>query len=122
MANEENGKHQNLSAEQEPELLPPTDMLYLRMEEISSAMLSFYEMIANGNPKTTEKFIAKYPMATAAKLRIAPVIFSKILPAKKQIEVNTSAPRRKLSPTQLLKLGVKKDELKRLAGIKEDAE
>jgi len=121
MANEENNGHGNLPATTEPtEVVPLVDMLYSRMEEISSALLTFYEMIATGTPEDIEAFMVKYPLTAAAKLRVAPIALSKVLPVKKQVQISNEPPRKRLAPTQLVKMGVGVDELKKLAGI-EDA-
>jgi len=121
MVNEENNGHGNLPANTEPtEVVPLADMLYGRMEEISSALLSFYEMIATGSPDEIEEFMRKYPLTAAAKLRVAPIALSKVLPVKKQVQINNETPRKRLPPTQLVKMGVGIEGLKKLAGI-EDA-
>ncbi len=122
MANEENNGHGNLPANTEStDIVPTTDMLYMRMEEISSALLSFYEMIATGKPEEIEKFMQKYPLTAAAKLRVAPVALSKVLPVKKHVEIDRGAARKRLPPTKLLKMGVGTEELKKLAGIKDES-
>jgi len=121
MANEENNGHGNLPAKVEPtEVVPLVDMLYSRMEEISSALLSFYEMIATGTPDEIEEFMQKYPKTTAARLRVAPIALSKVLPVKRQMQINNESPRKRLPPTQLVKMGVGIEELKKLAGIEKD--
>jgi len=121
MANEENNGHGNLPANTEPtEVVPLADMLYGRMEEISSALLSFYEMIATGSPDEIEEFMQKYPKTAAAKLRVAPIALSKVLAVKKQVQINNETTRKRLPPTQLVKMGVGVEQLKKLAGIEED--
>ncbi len=122
MADEENGGHQNLPAEPAPEdtdLVPSTDMLYMRMEEVASGLLSFYEMVATAPPEVIEAFIVKYPLTAAAKLRVAPIALSKVLPVKKQVQVSSGLSRRRLPPTALLKMGVGTGELRKLAGMEE---
>lgn len=121
MANEENNGHGNLPANTEPtEVVPLVDMLYGRMEEISSALLSFYEMVASAPPDETEAFMEKYPLTAAAKLRVAPIALSKVLPVKKQVQITNEPPRKRLAPTQLVKMGVGVEELKKLAGIENE--
>ena len=106
------------------EYLDPTDSLYLRIQDISSAFLSFYEMLASNDPdklEELEEYFAKYPKAAQAKMRVAPVVLSKVLPARKQIQTIPAAPLKRLPPTKLVEMGVGTDELKKLAGIN-DAE
>lgn len=102
------------------EYLDPTDSLYLRVQHISSAFLSFYEMLASNEPdklEEIEEYFNKYPKAAQAKMRVAPIVLSKVLPARKQIQTVPAAPLKRLPPTKLVELGVGTDELKKLAGI-----
>ena len=116
MAESENNG--NLPAGKNPEYIDSTDSLYLRVHEIASRLLTFYEKIATDKPEVLEEYLSKYPKSAAAKLRMASVIFSKVLPAKKQIQVYpNNSPKKRLPSTALSGLSI--DQLKKLAGIKE---
>ena len=115
---DESENNGNLPAGKNPEYIDPTDSLYLRVHEITSSLLRFYEKIATDTPEDLEEYLSKYPKSAAAKLRIAPVVLSKVLPAKKQIQVYpNNSPKKKLPPTGLV--GISTEELKKLAGIEE---
>jgi len=116
MAESENNG--NLPAGKNPEYIDPTDSLQLRVNKLALSILDFYKTIACGDPDEVEKYLSKYPKGAAVKLRMASVIFSKVLAAKKQIQVYpNNRPKKRLPSTGLSGLSI--DQLKKLAGIKE---
>jgi len=100
------------------EVLDPYDSLYIRVQDISSDFISFYEMLASNEPaklQEIEDYFNKYPKAAQAKMRVAPVVLSKVLPARKQVAVIKEKPKKAL-PAKALQ-GVDTDQLRQLAGI-----
>jgi|TARA_R110001583_G_scaffold10613_3_gene48703 hypothetical protein len=100
------------------EVVSTEDALYLKMVGISNRLIDFYDLISSDSEES-EEFFRKYPKTAEAKLRIAPVAFSRIMPSRRTLEPGPPAASRRLNPADIVKLGLSQEKLKDLAGIEE---
>ena len=119
----ENNGNSNLPVEQDPpqtEIVPADDVIYLRMLGICNGIMNFYDMVVTAPPEQAEEFFAKHPKVAEARMKIAPIAIARILPVKKEIKQGPLEPHgKRITTAELLKTGVGKLELKRLAGIED---
>lgn len=101
----------------EPEVVALDDSLYIRMHQIVSGIITFYEKIVNDPPAETEEFFNKHPKTAAARLQIAPVAIARVLPARKQVQQIPATNRGRLPPGALVGAGKSIEDLKRLAEL-----
>ena len=104
-----------------PEILPANDHLLMRFRSICGKMTEFYEFIAYKPKEEVEKELREFPATWEARLKIAPILFSRILPVRSSVQ-HEAPPKRGITPGQLRDLGFSVEQLKRLAQLEDKAE
>jgi hypothetical protein len=104
-----------------PEILPANDHLLTKFRYLTGKLVGYYEFIAYRPTEEVEKELQENPLAWEARLKIAPVVFSRILPVRQSIQ-HESAPKKRLSAGELAKMGFSVEQLKRLAQSEDNNE
>ena len=117
-----NGKQpssETLPASAEPnqiEVVARDDIMFLRIAKIGKAVMDFYDFVADKEPEKVEEFFTKYPKTAAAKMKIAPIAFARLIPIKfKEERSSNPRPLRRLSSEEFKALDLSKQQLTRLA-------